>query len=117
MRSIIFSVFFLSGAIAACLYVNFNCEDLVDPCEIDAPMEQSQCRAMGGESKMKEYKVAMEKHKRASTALRELRAYAKKSGSSDFDGLISKLDSYRVECWREVRCMQEIKRRNKNENH
>ncbi len=54
MRSIIFSVCFLSGAIAACLYINFNCEDLVDPCEIDTPMEQSQCRAMGGRLVAKE---------------------------------------------------------------
>lgn len=48
MRSVIFWLFFLSGAVAACLYINFKCDNLVDPCEIDAPMEQSQCRAMGG---------------------------------------------------------------------
>lgn len=50
----IFALFFCGGAIAACLYINLNCEDLVDPCEIDAPMEQSQCRAMGGRLVAKE---------------------------------------------------------------
>jgi len=48
MRQVIFALFFCGGAIAACIYINMNCEDLIDPCEIDAPMEQSQCRATAG---------------------------------------------------------------------
>lgn len=43
MIKIIISVIFLAMAVAACLYIN----DGSHPCAINAPMEQSQCRAVG----------------------------------------------------------------------
>lgn len=43
MTKLIISVIFLAMAVAACLYVN----DGPHPCSINAPMEQSQCRAVG----------------------------------------------------------------------
>lgn len=43
MIKLIISVVFLAMAVIACLYLN----DGPNPCLINAPMEQSQCRVVG----------------------------------------------------------------------